>query len=121
MSGTLKCKSVQILSDHKTARTFRVSQERTNSRTNGLKQNKWAFPLDGGGRQGWVKLGREAKNTSKNTIEFEKEKIKERKKERKKWQFRSLKADEKLVLTSPFLVINNKAPRVLDAQIEYIP
>ena len=84
MPGTLKCKSVQILSDHKTVRTFRVSQERTNSRTNCLKQNKWAFPLDGGGGQERVKLGREAKNTSKNTIKFEKEKRKERRKERKK-------------------------------------
>ena len=45
VSMTLKRQSVQSLSDHKTARTFCVSQERANSRTNGLKQNKWSFPL----------------------------------------------------------------------------
>ena len=39
-------------------------------------------------------------------------KIKERKQERKK-KFRTLKAVEK------FLLINNKAPKVLDAQVEY--
>ena len=53
----------------------------------------------------------------KNTIENDKEKIKERKQERKK--IRSLKAVEKLVLPNPFLLINNKAPKVLDAQVEY--
>ena len=42
---TLKRQSVQSLSDHKIARTFCVSQERVNSRTNGLEQNKWLFPL----------------------------------------------------------------------------
>ena len=29
-----------LISNHKIARTFSVSQERTNSRTNGLEQNK---------------------------------------------------------------------------------
>ena len=53
----------------------------------------------------------------KNTIENDKEKIKERKQERKK--IRSLKAVEKLVLPNPFLLINNKAPKVFDAQVEY--
>ena len=48
-----------------------------------------------------------------------KKKIKERKQERKKNC--SLKAVEKLVLLNPFLLINNKAPKVLDAQVEYIP
>ena len=33
----------------------------------------------------------------------------------------SQKAVEKLVLPNPFLLINNKAPKVLDAQVEYIP
>ena len=42
-----------------------------------------------------------------------------RKKTRKKKKFRSLKAVEKLVLPNPFLLINNKAPKVLDAQVEY--
>ena len=45
VSMTLKRQSVQSLSDHKKARTFCVSQERANSRTNGLEQNKWSFPL----------------------------------------------------------------------------
>ena len=40
----------------------------------------------------------ERKIRLKNTIETDKEKIKERKQERKKWQFRRLKAVEKLVL-----------------------
>ena len=43
------------------------------------------------------------------------------KKTRKKKKFRSLKAVENLVLPNPFLLINNKAPKVLDAQVEYIP
>ena len=46
-----------------------------------------------------------------------KKKIKERKQERKK--ICSLKAVEKLVLLNPFLLINNKAPKVLDGQVEY--
>ena len=95
VSMTLKRQSVQSLSDHKTARTLCVSQERANSQTNGLEQIKWSFPLvwsRGRGRgEEWVRLGREAKNTSK------------------KWQFRSLKAVEKLVLPNPFLLITNKA------------
>ena len=69
----------------------------------------------------WVRLGRGSKNTSNNTVETDKEKIKERKQERKKKKIRSLKAVEKLVLPNPFLLINNKAPKVLDAQVEYIP
>ena len=60
-----------------------------------------------------ITLGRESKNKSKNTIiENDKEKIKERKK------CRSLKAVEKLVLPNPFLLINNKVPKALDAQVE---
>ena len=51
-------------------------------------------------------------------MENDKEEIKERKQGRKK-KFRSLKAVEKLVLPSPFLLIHNKAPKVLDAQVEY--
>ena len=45
VSVTLKRQSVQSLSDHKTACTFGVSQERANSRANGLQQNKWSFPV----------------------------------------------------------------------------
>ena len=44
---------------------------------------------------------------------MQKKKIKERKQEIKK-KFRSLKAVEKLVLPNPFLLINNKAPKVED-------
>ena len=44
-----------------------------------------------------------------------------RKKTRKKKKFRSLKAVEKLVLPNPCLLIINKASKVLDAQVEYIP
>ena len=45
---------------------------------------------------------------------------KKQKKENKKGKkFRCLKAVEKLVLPNPFLLINNKAPKVLDAQVEY--
>ena len=40
---------------------------------------------------------------------------------KKKKKFRSLKAVEKLVLPNPFLLINNKAPKVRDAQVQYIP
>ena len=56
----------------------------------------------------------------RNTIETDKETIKEGKQERKKMTV-SRKAVEKLVLPNPFLLINNKAPKVLDAQVEYIP
>ena len=63
-----------------------------------------------------MRLGRESKNKSKNTIENDKEKIKGKKQERKKNC--SLKAVEKLVLPNPFLLFN-KAPKVLDAQVEY--
>ena len=80
-----------------------------NSQTNGLEQNKMAVPFCvehmGWGREGgeWVRLRREAKNTSKKYDRTEKEKIKERKQTTtKKWQFRSLKAVEKLVLPNLF-------------------
>ena len=53
-----------------------------NSRTNGLEQAGRGVGGKGGER--WVRLGREAKNTSKNTIETDKDKIKERKQQRKK-------------------------------------
>ena len=45
VSMTLKRKSVQSLSDHKTARTFCVSQERANGRTNCPEKNNWSFAL----------------------------------------------------------------------------
>ena len=61
--------------------------------------------------------GENRKISLKNTIENNKEKMKERKQERKK--NRSLKAVEKLVLPNLFLLINNKAPTVLDAPVEY--
>ena len=127
---TLKRQWVQSLSDHKTGRTFCVSQERwivegmVWSKTNGRS----VLSKGGGGGEGeevvvkggkWVRLGRETKNTSKTTIETDKEKNKERKQKRKrKWQFRNLKVSQ---LPNPFPLINNKAPKALDAQVEYIP
>ena len=65
-----------------------------------------------------MRLGENRKISLKNTIENDKEKIKERKQERKK-KIRSLRAVEKLVLPNPFLLMNRKAPKVLDAQVEY--
>ena len=110
VSTTLKRQSVQSLSDHKTARprTFCVSQERANSPTNGLEQNKWLFPLvwGGGGREEWVKLGREAKPTSKKYDRNWHRQNKGQKTSKKKKN--SLKAVGKLVLLNPFLLINNK-------------
>ena len=68
-----------------------------------------------------MRLGRESKNTSKkydrNCQRKNKRKNKENKKERKK--IRSIKAVEKLVLPNPFLLISNKASKVLDAQVQY--
>ena len=66
-----------------------------------------------------MRLGRGSKNMSKKIREkLTKKKLKkENKKERK--NILSLKAVEKLVLPNPFLLINNKAPKVLDAQVEY--
>ena len=49
------------------------------------------------------------------TIETVKEKLKE-KKERKKNT-----VSESLVLPNSFLLINNKEPKGVDAQVEYIP
>ena len=69
----------------------------------------------GGSERDW---GEKRKLRLKNKIETDKEKIKEREQERKK-KIRSLKAAEKLVLPNPFLLINNKAPKVLGAQVEY--
>ena len=129
VSMTLKRQSVQSFSDHKTARTFWVSQER------GIVERRVWSKWSANGRSllsgaegrgvGWGVLvwgtewdwGEKRKIRLKNTIETDKEKIKER----KKWQFRSLKAVEKLVLPNPFQLINNKVPKVLDAQVEYIP
>ena len=66
-----------------------------------------------------MKLGRETKNTSKNSMETDK---KNKTKKEKNDSFAvSLKAVEKLVLPNPSLLINNKAPQVLDVQVEYIP
>ena len=46
-------------------------------------------------------------------------KKKQKKENKKEKKFRCLKAVEKLVLPNPFLLINNKAPKVLDAQVKY--
>ena len=64
-----------------------------------------------------MRLGRGSKNRSTKYDRKRQRKTK-RKKTRKK-KNRSLKAVEKLVLANPFLLINHKAPKVLDAQVEY--
>ena len=46
-------------------------------------------------------------------------KKKQKKENKKEKKFRCLKAVEKLVPPNPFLLINNKALKVLDAQAEY--
>ena len=124
VSMTLKRQSVQSLSGHKAARTFCVSQEGGIVEVMVWSKTKWSFPLvwsrggtAGEGRGEWD-WGENRKISLKNTMENDKEEIKERKQGRKK-TFRSLKAVEKLVLPSPFLLIHNKAPKVLDAQVEY--
>ena len=107
-------------SDYKTASTFWVSQESTNSQTNGLEQNKWSSPLVWS--RGWVRLGREAKNTTKKyNINWRRKNKRKKTRKKKQWQFLSLRAVEKLVLPNPFLLINNKAPKVFKVQVEYIP
>ena len=98
-----------------------------NSRTNGMEQMVAPSCLEqgvcmwGGGGGGWVRLGREAKNASKKYDRNCQRQNKRKKTKETKWQFHSLKAVEKLVRPNPFLLINNKAPKVLDAQVQYIP
>ena len=122
-----------------------------NSQTNGLEQNKMAvlFCVEHMGwvREGgeWVRLRREAKNTSKKYDRTEKEKIKERKQKRKKMTVSQSKSSWKVSTTKsvPVLashadvlrasslrtfaweafpvLINNKGSKVLDAQVEYMP
>ena len=100
-----------------------------NSQTNGLEQNKMAVPFCvehmGWGREGgeWVRLRREAKNTSKKYDRTEKEKIKERKRKRKKKMTVSRSKSSWKVRTTKSVpaLINNKASKVLDVQVEYIP
>ena len=75
---TLKRQWVQSLSDHKTGRTFCVSQERWI--VEGMVWSKTKVVVKGGK---WVRLGRETKNTSKTTIETDKEKIKKENKKEK--------------------------------------
>ena len=75
---TLKRQWVQSLSDHKTGRTFCVSQERWI--VEGMVSSKTKVVVKGGK---WVRLGRETKNTSKTTIETDKEKIKKENKKEK--------------------------------------
>ena len=53
-------------------------------------------------------MGENRKVSLKNTIENDKEK-----KQKNEKKFRSLRAVEKLVLPNPFLLINNKAPKVI--------
>ena len=114
-------------SDHKTGRTFCVSQER--GIVERMVWSKWSLPLVwsrvgvGGGGVGvwWVRLGREAKNASKKYDRNCQRQNKRKKTKETKWQFHSLKAVEKLVQPNSFLLINNKAPKVLDAQVQYIP
>ena len=125
VSMTLKRQSVQSLSDQKTGRTFCVSQERgivermVWSKTNGRSLLSGAERP--GGKSEWERLGGEAKNKSKQYDRNCQRKNKRKKTRKRKRQLRRLKAVEKLVLPNPFLLINNKAPKLLDAQIEYIP
>ena len=109
-------------SDHKTARTFCVSQER--GMVERMVWSKWSLPLVwsrvGGGGE-WERQGREAKNASKKYVRNCQRQNKRKKTKETKWQFYSLKAVEKLVRPNRFLLINNKAPKVLDAQVQYIP
>ena len=67
-----------------------------------------------------MRLGTEAKYTTKKYDRNRQRKNKTKKQERKKKrrQLQRLKAAEKLVLTNPFARINNKASNVLDAQVE---
>ena len=68
-----------------------------------------------------MRLGTEAKYTSKKYDRNRQRKNKTkktRKKKKKRRQLQRLKAAEKLVLTNPFARINNKASNVLDAQVE---
>ena len=101
-----------------------------NSQTNGLEQNKMAVPFCvehmgwgrgvGGGE--WVRLRREAKNTSKKYDRTEKEKRKERNQKRTKMTVSQSKSSWKVSTTKSVpALINNKASKVLDAQVEYIP
>ena len=85
------------------------------SKTNG---RSLLSEVESGGKSEWD-WGQKRKIRLKNTIETDKEKIKQRKQERKKRsQLQRLKAAEKLVLPNPFVLINNKASNVLDAEVE---
>ena len=103
-----------------------LSKPRTrNSRTNGLKQNKWSFPLvwsREGGKSEWD-WGEKRKIRLKNTIETDKEKKRKDNKKEKKTVMPSKLSSWKVNTgtINPFPLIHNKAPKVLDAQVEYIP
>ena len=67
-----------------------------------------------------MRLRTEAKNTSKkyDRNRQRKNKTEKTRKKKKRRQLQRLKAAEKLVLPNPFVLINNKASNVLDAQVE---
>ena len=97
-----------------------------NSQTNGLEQNKMAVPFcvehmgwGMGGRGEWVRLRREAKNTSKK---YERNWKRRKKTKKKKMTVSQSKSSWKVSTTKSVpALINNKASKVLDAQVEYIP
>ena len=85
VSMTIKRQSVRSLSDHKTARSFCVSQQRGIVERMVWSKTKWSFPLIWSRGVGWgcwrvSETGERSKNTPKNTMETDKENIKERKK-----------------------------------------
>ena len=85
VSMTLKRQSVQILSDHKTARSFCGRQQRGIVERMVWSETKWSFPLLWSRGVGWgcwrvSETGERNENTPKNTLETDQEKIKERKK-----------------------------------------
>ena len=81
VSMTLKRQSVQSLSDHKTARSFCVSQQRGIVERMVWSKTKWSFLLVWSRGVGWgcwrvSETGERSENTPKNTMETDKEKIK---------------------------------------------
>ena len=79
VSMTLKRQSVQSLSDHKTARSFCVSQQRGIVERMFWNKTKWSFPLVWSRGVGWEcwrvsETKERSENTPKNTMGTDKEK-----------------------------------------------
>ena len=132
-SMILKSQSVQSLSDHKAARTFSLSQERGIFEQMVWSGTKWSFSLvwsRWGGREesewDWGENQKIRLKNTKETIKYDrknKRKNKNKKTRKKKVTVSQSKSSWKVSTTksNPFLLINNKAPKVLDAQVEYTP